>query len=91
MKVCATGDGIRNIPIPVIMEGMKRGYDKLFRELLPRKVAELDPDRFYMHGSPYEPIGDVRKVGRLPTAIIGVSGMVRNRLKSGYGNSAFYE
>ena len=36
------------------MEGMKQGYDKLFRELLPRKVAELDPDRFYMHGSPYE-------------------------------------
>lgn len=39
---------------PGIMEGMKQGYDKLFRELLPRKVAELDPDRFYMHGSPYE-------------------------------------
>ncbi len=39
---------------PAIMEGMKRGYDKLFRELLPRKVQELDPDRFYMHGSPYE-------------------------------------
>ena len=31
---------------PAITEGMKRGYDKLFRELLPRKVQELDPDRF---------------------------------------------
>lgn len=39
---------------PAIMEGMKEGYDKLFRELLPAKVKELDSDRFYMHGSPYE-------------------------------------
>ena len=49
---------------PAIMEGMKRGYDKLFRELLPRKVQELDPDRFYMHGSPYEANWGRRKVGR---------------------------
>ena len=66
---------------PGIMEGMKQGYDKLFRELLPRKVAELDPDRFYMHGSPYEANWGRPEVGRLQTAIIGVSGMVRNRLK----------
>ncbi len=39
---------------PSIMEGMFKGYDKLFRELLPSKVKEFDPDRFYMHGSPYE-------------------------------------
>ena len=54
MKECAIGDGTRKYTDPAIMEGMKRGYDKLFRELLPRKVQELDPDRFYMHGSPYE-------------------------------------
>lgn len=39
---------------PAVMEGMKKGYDKLFRELLPHKVDELDAGRFYMHGSPYE-------------------------------------
>ena len=65
MKVCATGDGIRNTTDPGIMEGMKQGYDKLFRELLPRKVAELDPDRFYMHGSPYEANWGRPEVGRL--------------------------
>lgn len=30
-----------------------RNYDKLFKELLPRKVKELDDDRFYTHSSPY--------------------------------------
>ncbi len=30
------------------------GYNKIFRELLPRKVKELDNTRFYVHGSPYE-------------------------------------
>ncbi len=39
---------------PSIMKGMFEGYDKLFHQLLPAKVKELDPDRFYMHGSPYE-------------------------------------
>ncbi len=39
---------------PSIMKGMFDGYDKLFHQLLPSKVKELDPDRFYMHGSPYE-------------------------------------
>lgn len=39
---------------PSIMEGMKKGYDKLFRELLPAMVRKYDADRFYMHGSPYE-------------------------------------
>lgn len=39
---------------PAIMERMKAGYDKLFHQLLPAKVAELDSDRFYMHSSPYE-------------------------------------
>ena len=47
---------------PGIMEGMKQGYDKLFRELLPRKVAELDPDRFYMHGSRTSQLGTSRKL-----------------------------
>lgn len=36
-----------------VYEGMFRGYDKLFRELLPAKVKELDADRFYVHSSPY--------------------------------------
>lgn len=38
---------------PDIWERMKKGYDKLFHELLPSMVKEYD-DRFYMHGSPYE-------------------------------------
>ena len=39
---------------PQVWERMKQGYDKLFHELLPAQVKVLDPDRFYMHGSPYE-------------------------------------
>ena len=39
---------------PVIWEEMQKGYDKLFHQLLPSMVKELDADRFYMHGSPYE-------------------------------------
>lgn len=35
-----------------IMEGFREGYDKTFRELLPGIVLELDPDKFYLHGSP---------------------------------------
>ena len=33
---------------------MNRGYDVLFRQLLPDIVKRFDSDRFYMHGSPYE-------------------------------------
>mgnify|MGYP004418200937 FL=1 len=33
---------------------MERGYDVLFRELLPKMVERLDSSRFYMHSSPYE-------------------------------------
>ena len=36
-----------------VYAAMFRGYDKLFRELLPAKVKELDADRFYVHSSPY--------------------------------------
>lgn len=36
-----------------VYQGMFRGYDKLFKELLPAKVKELDGDRFYKHSSPY--------------------------------------
>lgn len=36
------------------MNEMWASYDKLFRQLLPKKVKELDPDRFYVHTSPYE-------------------------------------
>lgn len=36
-----------------VYEGMFRNYDRLFRELLPAKVKELDADRFYIHSSPY--------------------------------------
>ena len=39
---------------PAIWEEMKNGYNKLFHQLLPAIVKELDADRFYMHGSPYE-------------------------------------
>lgn len=33
---------------------MNRGYDVLFRQLLPDMVKRFDSDRFYMHSSPYE-------------------------------------
>lgn len=33
---------------------MNRGYDVLFRRLLPDMVKRFDSDRFYMHSSPYE-------------------------------------
>ena len=33
---------------------MNRGYDVLFRQLLPDMVKRFDSDRFYMPGSPYE-------------------------------------
>lgn len=39
---------------PAIWDEMKAGYNKLFHQLLPSIVKELDADRFYMHGSPYE-------------------------------------
>lgn len=39
---------------PAIWEEMKEGYNKLFHQLLPSMVKELDAGRFYMHGSPYE-------------------------------------
>ena len=39
---------------PAIWNEMKEGYNKLFHQLLPSIVKELDADRFYMHGSPYE-------------------------------------
>lgn len=45
--------GIQKKYSPDIYQEMKSGYDQLFRELLPAKVRELDPDRFYMHSSPY--------------------------------------
>lgn len=37
-----------------VIDAMKQGYDKLFRELLPACVERWDAGRFYMHGSPYE-------------------------------------
>lgn len=33
---------------------MQEGYDVLFRQLLPQKVKEFDPGRFYLEGSPLE-------------------------------------
>lgn len=33
---------------------MERGYNVLFRGLLPKMVERLDNGRFYMHSSPYE-------------------------------------
>ena len=41
----------KNFP-PEIYQEMFRGYDKLFHQLLPAKVKELDADRFYIHSSP---------------------------------------
>lgn len=38
---------------PEVYEQFRRDYDKLFRELLPAKVKELDGGRFYVHTSPY--------------------------------------
>lgn len=38
---------------PEVYQEMMTGYDKLFRELLPAKVKELDAGRFYIHSSPY--------------------------------------
>lgn len=38
---------------PETYEQFYSNYDKLFRQLLPAKVKELDGDRFYVHGSPY--------------------------------------
>lgn len=31
-----------------------KGYDKMFRELIPRLVKEFDGTRSYIHGSPYD-------------------------------------
>lgn len=39
-------------PYPGVYEQMQADYDRLFRELLPEVVAELDPQRPYLHGSP---------------------------------------
>lgn len=36
-----------------VYQDMWKGYDELFKVLLPAKVKELDPDRFYVHSSPY--------------------------------------
>lgn len=38
---------------PEIHKGMFTAYNKLFQELLPAKVQELDAARFYKHSSPY--------------------------------------
>lgn len=45
--------GWKNKYSPVVYEDMWKGYDCLFRELLPEKIKELDEGRFYIHGSPY--------------------------------------
>lgn len=39
---------------PAIYAEMQKGYDVLFRQLLPSLVKKFDSERFYMHGSPYE-------------------------------------
>ncbi|MDD3161894.1 MAG: glycoside hydrolase family 2 protein [Bacteroidales bacterium] len=36
-----------------IMQGFTKGYNRLFRGLLPAKVMELDSNKYYVHGSPY--------------------------------------
>ena len=37
---------------PEIFNDFKVGYDKLFKQLLPEKVKELDPAKYYIHSSP---------------------------------------
>lgn len=37
---------------PGVYEQMQVDYDRIFRELLPQQVAEWDPQRPYLHGSP---------------------------------------
>ena len=49
-----------------IMEGFKEGYDKTFRDLLPGIVEEIDPNKFYLHGSP-----DTANWGRLESLNYG--------------------
>lgn len=39
---------------PEVYQQMQEGYDVLFRRLLPQKVKEFDPGRFYLEGSPLE-------------------------------------
>lgn len=39
---------------PEVYQQMQEGYDILFRQLLPQKVKEFDPGRFYLEGSPLE-------------------------------------
>lgn len=39
---------------PEMYQQMLEGYDVLFRHLLPEKVREFDPGRFYLEGSPLE-------------------------------------
>lgn len=39
---------------PKVWEDMQKGYDKIFRQLLPETVKTYDSSRFYMHSSPYE-------------------------------------
>lgn len=38
---------------PEVYQGLLRGYEKLFQELLPSMVKEFDAERFYVHSSPY--------------------------------------
>lgn len=39
---------------PEVYQTWVEGYDKLFRDLLPNKVEELDGTRNYIHGSPFD-------------------------------------
>ena len=65
---------------PEIYQEMMSGYDKLFRELLPAKVKELDADRFYIHSSPYLANWGRPESWGIGDSIIGVFGTDRNLL-----------
>ena len=39
---------------PEVYQTWVEGYDKLFRDLLPTKIAEFDGTRNYIHGSPFD-------------------------------------
>ncbi|MHB9055305.1 MAG: beta-mannosidase [Paludibacteraceae bacterium] len=53
---------------PEIMKEFQIGYDMLFKQLLPKKLKELDPEKCYIHSSP-----DTANWGRSETLKLGDS------------------
>lgn len=53
---------------PEQMNNFRTGYDKIFKQVLPSKIKELDPDKYYMHSSP-----DTANWGKTETLSLGDS------------------